>query len=617
MRLLLLSMPWAPAHRPSIQLAALQAYLRREAPELTVVSRHPYLPVARALGFATYQRICEKSWAGEALYSGLLFPELQAQSLAVAREQLGRGWSESALAEIQQLLAAQLAELAADPLLAASDLLGISVCFNQLTASLAAARMIKERYPGLPIVLGGSTCTPGAAASLLREIPTIDHVISGEGETPLLRLIRFLQGGDEAPGANVFSRGTPCPTTDPANCQQHDLDRLPLPDFDDYFAEIAGLGDEFFPELPVEFSRGCWWNRCAFCNLNLQWHGYRAKSAERMWAEIDSLRRRYHCLDFSFTDNALPPQQADAFFRRSAASGLDLRFFGEIRATVAAAALHAHARGGLQSVQIGIEALSDSLLLRMRKGVRTIDNLAAMKHALAAGMRADGNLILEFPSSTEAEVAETLACLELVLPYRPLTPATFFLGQGSPVWRQPREFGIQALTVHPVIRRLFPPRLQQHLDFLLLAARGDCQQQRRRWRPVRQKMDGWRRFHQGRPRPDLPALGLRDGGDFLLLRQERPEGPPLRHRLRGLSRRLYLACDSPRPRQALQEEFSTVSSDRLHAFLVEMQAKGLLFADDQRVLALAVPEDREQKTEVRSQKTEVSRQNAESASCKP
>ncbi|OQX20334.1 MAG: hypothetical protein BWK76_01800 [Desulfobulbaceae bacterium A2] len=596
MRLLLLSMPWAPAHRPSIQLATLHAYLRREAPEIEVHSRHPYLHVAQALGFAAYQRICDKSWAGEALYSGLLFPDLEEESLAVARTQLGRGWSKSSLRDIRQILASQLAGLAADPLVADCDLVGISVCFSQLTASLAAARALKARHPHLRIVLGGSTCTPGGGAALLRHMPSIDHVICGEGEAPLLQLCRFLQGREPSPGANVLGRGTPPPDIRPVACQQRSLDQLPLPDFDDYFAELAQLGNGFFPELPVEFSRGCWWNRCAFCNLNLQWHGYRAKSAERMWAEIDQLRARYGCLDFSFTDNALPPRPADAFFHRSASSGLGLHFFGEIRATVPAAALRAHACGGLRSVQIGIEALSDPLLRRMRKGVCTIDNIAAMKHALAAGMAADGNLILEFPSSTEAEAAETLAHLDIVLPFRPLKAATFFLGQGSPVWQHPRDFGLKALTVHPLIRRLFPRGLSQEFDFLMLAARGDRQMQRRRWQPVRQKMAQWQRFHQGRPRPDLPALSLRDGGDFLLLRQERLDAPPLRHRIRGLSRRIYLACDSPRPRQALHDEFPHLPADRLDAFLREMQAKRLLFADEERVLALAIPEDKRQQS---------------------
>ena len=45
--------------------------------------------------------------------------------------------------------------------------------------------------------------------------------------------------------------------------QLENLDHLPLPDFDDYFETLSGFSaaKRFFPTLPVEFSRGCWWQR--------------------------------------------------------------------------------------------------------------------------------------------------------------------------------------------------------------------------------------------------------------------------------------------------------------------------------------------------------------------
>nr|WP_254701526.1 hypothetical protein [Neorhizobium galegae] len=38
---------------------------------------------------------------------------------------------------------------------------------------------------------------------------------------------------------------------------------LPLPDFSDYFAELEQslYADRVYPGLPMEFSRGCWWQR--------------------------------------------------------------------------------------------------------------------------------------------------------------------------------------------------------------------------------------------------------------------------------------------------------------------------------------------------------------------
>ncbi len=116
------------------------------------------------------------------------------------------------------------------------------------------------------------------------------------------------------------------------------LDHLPVPDFEDYFATLAGLAPElrFFPTLPVEVSRGCWWQRerapgteggCEFCNLNLQWNGYRSKSPGRAVAEVDQLTRRHRLLSVAFMDNVLPRTSTAELLRGLAALNRDLSIF--------------------------------------------------------------------------------------------------------------------------------------------------------------------------------------------------------------------------------------------------------------------------------------------------
>ena len=70
-------MPWAIFNRPSIQLSALKEYLRRNLENSTVETYHPYLEAAKCIGIDTYHTLSENVWAGEALYSSLLFPELK------------------------------------------------------------------------------------------------------------------------------------------------------------------------------------------------------------------------------------------------------------------------------------------------------------------------------------------------------------------------------------------------------------------------------------------------------------------------------------------------------------------------------------------------------------
>jgi len=584
MQITLVSMPWAIFYRPSIQLGALAAYLADQA-DIRVNCVHLYLDIAQAIGFDLYNDICGSTWAGEAIYSALLFPGNKERARQLfARELPAHG---NAFARLLDIVEQETTGWLARQDLHSRGLVGFSVCFSQLLSSLYCASLLKQAYPELTIVFGGSACTPALGQSLLRSFPWLDYLIIGEGEQALAGLIHHLAANGPLPD-QVLTRQTPSPPPAATTGKQLDLDTLPCPDYSDYFNALARLGQPFVPELPIEFSRGCWWNKCSFCNLNQQWCGYRQRRHDRVVDDVHVLAARHQCLDFFFTDNALPPAEAADFFTKMGASNADYRFFAEIRAPRDMDACRLYQQGGLRSIQVGIEALSGSLLKKMRKGTSVMENIYAMKMAMALNIRLDGNLILEFPGSTEEEVRETLRMLRLLLPYRPLQAAAFFLGQGSPVYEHPRQYGISAITHHSNDRLLFPREILAGLDLLVKGYRGDRTRQKKLWRPVREQIKIWQRFHQDRRQKTRPALELRDGGDFLLIRQERPGQPALHHRMGGLSRRIYLACEKPIEKKRLLARFKTVKEDQLSQFLDSLATKGLLAADRDTCLALAV-----------------------------
>jgi ribosomal peptide maturation radical SAM protein 1 len=589
MKLALISMPWSIFNRPSIQLATLKGYLRQQLEQVEVKCCHPYLDTTAAIGLDNYRIISESSWAAEALYCGLLFPEQKPKARQVFRQSL-KGKPVPDYFELLPKLKEQLQNWLNRQDFSLCSLIGFSVCFSQLPSSLYAVQAIKRRWPDIPIVFGGSTCTQALGSSLLSIFPEIDFIITGEGEQPLKELLLHLYKKTPLSNANILARQQVAipSATRPINQEIANLANLPLPDFDDYFLQMKRCGLDFIPLLPLEFSRGCWWNKCTFCNLNLQWQGYRFKKHCQVLDEVKEMTQKYQCVDFTFADNALPTKEADLFFAVTADSGLDLRFFGEIRTLKKAASYIQYRKGGLSSVQIGIESLSDSLLKRMCKGTTVMDNVAAMKFALAAGMILEGNLILEFPDSTEQEVNETLWLLDIVLPFRPLAAAGFFLGHGSPVCNQPKKFGIKSIVQHPTNKKLYPANILKRLDMLIKSYRGDRTLQAARWKPVRDKIDRWHSFHDNRPDPSIPALSYRDGGTFLIIRQELPDRPPLHHRLRGRSRQIYLACEQQITRKELLSRFSQVTKKQLFAFLADLEQKNILYCNTISCLALAV-----------------------------
>jgi ribosomal peptide maturation radical SAM protein 1 len=604
MNISLISMPWPLFNRPSIQLGTLKAYLETNGDWLMVNTKHPYLEVASILGTELYHWISQNVWVSEALYAPLLFPEQRKSSEALAKNYAKKADSNIKKSfnfnDIHENLKSQLENWVSRCDWSRYKIIGFSVCFNSLLASLAAAKSIKKKHPHITIVFGGSLCAAAAGRSILDVFNFVDFVIQGEGEKGLLELCEFISGRHDKLPLNIFSTTSDqhqFELVDQAvNHQLPSLDALPVPDYNDYFSDKKKWFPDkpFIPVLPVEFSRGCWWNKCTFCNLNLQWFKYRYKKSSQMVDEIKALSTKYGCLDFTFTDNMIPPQESLHFFSQTNELNSDLSFFAEIRSLNEKKSIgdifSLYRRGGLSTIQVGIESLSNSLLKRMRKGTSVIENIATMRAAQEHSLELEGNLIIQFPGSTQSEVDETLENLDFVFSYSPLTSAAFFLGHDSPVYISPKKFGIKAIVNHANNTKIFPREILGKLNLIVHDYRGDRTVQKKIWHPVFSKIEKWQKYHEKRALSALhkPLLYYRDGGDFLLIRQELINGMVLNHRLKGASRQIYLFCTHIRTDNELFEEFPTIPQEKILTFLDDLAQKRLIFSDNNRYLALAV-----------------------------
>jgi ribosomal peptide maturation radical SAM protein 1 len=605
LKLALVSMPWSLFNRPSIQLGTLKAYLQREADWLAVQDLYPYLETADLLGPEIYHWISQNSWVCEALYSGILFPEQNEAAKNMILNHVKKADSKIKnnfiLANTKRLLEDQLDRLINTHDWQQYQLVGFSVCFNQLLASLAAARSLKKLYPQIKIVFGGSSCAGDVGRSLVNTFAEIDYIIEGEGEIPLLNLCEYLTDKRDDLPQSIFTKESLHASGHTVKIPGHtyqltSLDKLPIPDFQEYFQMKHSLFQKtpFIPILPIEFSRGCWWNKCSFCNLNLQWCGYRFKNPDQIVNEVQSLSKKHGCLDFTFTDNMLPLKESVKFFKMMKDLQVDLDFFAEIRINIdkegRRKVFDIYRQGGLSTIQVGIEALSSSLLKKLRKGVSAIENIAAMRKAVESGITLEGNLITQFPGSTQSEVEETLTNLDFVFPYLPLSIASFFLGHNSPVEKNPGKYGIKAVINHPNNAKLFPKQILNKMNMLVKDYRADRVHQRKIWKPVIRKVGHWQQHHRIRNESAIkrPLLSYRDGGDFLIIRQELESGTTLNHRLTGFSRKIYLYCTEINVKEDILKEFHMIPARKLLGFLDDLNKKRLMFIEDGKYLSLAV-----------------------------
>jgi ribosomal peptide maturation radical SAM protein 1 len=603
-RIALVSAPWPLFDRPSIQLGALKAFVERGLPGMQVDTFHVYLKVARAVGYPVYHAVSESSWIAESAYAALLYPD---RVKTLTRYWMRKCRRNPRLKSLDFEDFCRQIEAASVEFLETQDwsryfLAGFSICLSQLTSSLYFIREMKRRFPRLPVVAGGSACAGALGESLVRSFSEIDYLISGEGEMPLLQLVEAVRGCDAAlqkldiPG--LIQNGRPAGGNGPQ--QIPNLDDLPVPDYGDYFRDLAsmGSGHVFMPRIPVEMSRGCWWNKrgngCAFCNLNLQWRGYRAKTPERTVQEIETLVNRHQVLSLSFMDNLLPAGRLKDRFNEIEELGLDLRMFCELRAGTSRAELEAMGAAGMREVQVGIEGLSTGLLTKINKGTTAIENLKIMKNCESWRLPdLKGNLILGFPSSDAGDVEETLHNLDFAFPFRPLKGIELWLGYGSPLWHNPGRYGIRLKGNHPDYRYLFPVEEFKGLRLMMLGYQGGINEQRRMWKPVRKKLEEWAAFYgQMHMEPGFePILSYRDGKRFMIIRERRLNEETMTHRLEGSSRGIYLFCETQRSIAEIVERFSNIGEDRIRPFLRMMVDKRLMFCERDRYLALAVPRD--------------------------
>jgi hypothetical protein len=274
-----------------------------------------------------------------------------------------------------------------------------------------------------------------------------------------------------------------------------------------------------------------------------------------------------------------------------AASGKDYRLFCEIRAGTPRTLLEKMKRAGVVELQIGIEALSSSLLKKLNKGTAAIENLQIMKLCEELELFNSSNLILGFPGSDRQDVEETLRNLDFALPFRPMRAVEFWLGLGSPVWQYPRKFNVRAVYNHPNWSILLPAEVAKRVPLMIQAYRGDRTVQRKLWKPVRDRLSEWKRtYEELRCRPDAsPILSYRDGKEFLIIRQRRLGADPMNHRLVGASRQIYLFCEQPRPLAEILQGFPLFDESQTRAFLTMMVDKKLMFTENERYLSLAIP----------------------------
>ncbi|MBE4751755.1 RiPP maturation radical SAM protein 1 [Corallococcus sp. ZKHCc1 1396] len=625
MKVCLVALPWSMYRHPSAALGTLSAFLRQQEPGVEVETRSEFLEAALAIGIPLYDRISQSFALGELLYTALLFPErrehVRAYFAKTMEERDGpfegaggeligaslRGpeptWA-SAFDGVLGQLDAHL-DRVVEAMAGRYALVGLTTCFGQLFANLAFSQRLARRSPGTRILLGGSTVSDKVGPSLLKEFDFLDYIIQGEGERPLAALVHQLrEGNPDLTGLKgILSReGARANGARAELWEVGNMDDLPLPDYDEYAAKAEQANLLWL--ITIEGSRGCWWDRtkrtgnpkntCYFCNLNVQWNGYRQKRSERVVSEVVALNERYANNVLFFLDNIIRAKGIEELAQGLIDTRKDFILFYEMRANVKPHELGLLHEAGLRFVQFGIESLSPTYLERIGKGTSVIANLQVMKLCHELGITNGANLLTHFPGGTAEEVEETRRnILEYALAYEPLSPNPFWLGRGSTLDALRKEYGLTNFRNADFYRVGLPEAVYERLELMDLSF--DNPTEPADWSSVYQACKLWSgAYAAARATEYRHLLSYLDGGTSMRIFDART-GQLRNTVLRGLERDVYLDCLEIKKWEELKARFvdtGRTSASGLQAMLEGWNAMRLLYREGEkfeasRFLALA------------------------------
>jgi hypothetical protein len=218
-RLCLAAMPWLAIDTPSMQVGILRRRVDDACPSVQVSEYHGGIRWAEHLlavsrGELTprhYQQLAYKGLPhglGDWVFAGSLYgdPQWRVEQL---REHARRWTLDLELAERMRTMAdAFVADAATEILAGEPDIVGFTTTFMQTVPSLAVARELKRRRPGLVVVFGGSNCDGPMGHALHRSHSFVDYVVRGEGEVAFPELLARIESVLRRPTSLACAGGT-------------------------------------------------------------------------------------------------------------------------------------------------------------------------------------------------------------------------------------------------------------------------------------------------------------------------------------------------------------------------------------------------------------------------
>ena len=340
------------------------------------------------------------------------------------------------------------------------QLIGVSVaCMSQIIPSFTLAKLVRDNFPDIKIVFGGQVFN--RLIDHIRRVPSlfeyVDYFVDHEGETALLKLIRYLEGQgnlEEVPNLTYFDENMQTPKSN-GILHIERMEDLPVPDFSDLDLTKYLSPKAILPYQPV---RGCYWHRCTFCNhFAIHPPEVRKKNPEQFVKEMTTLIERYGASGFTIVNEGLEPYLLNEYAKAIIKANLDTKWYvgGRLDARIDRETLDNLKNSGCKKVYFGLESGSQKVLNAMHKGITLRHARRILSDCGDLGLAVHLFIMLGFPTETFEELETSKPFLYECAKLIPREGFTFYISvfQLKPctcVFEIPREFKIKSISMQEV-----------------------------------------------------------------------------------------------------------------------------------------------------------------------
>jgi radical SAM superfamily enzyme YgiQ (UPF0313 family) len=336
------------------------------------------------------------------------------------------------------------------------DVVGISMVYSaQSVNALVLGMLLKERLPGIHITMGGAYLTQWALQMEEEQYSFLftatDSVVCGEGEDPLVQLLDCRQKGAflaDVPNLIYREEETGRIRRSPTLVFT-DLEAQAPPDFSD-----LDLNRYLIPEpvLPYMLTRGCYWQRCGFCQNRIGKYRprpYQQVPVDKAVEELTDLTRKYNCRHFHFCSDVIDTNYLETFSKRLMDEQVPIFWQTNLRAEkeFSSNLCRQLAKAGMTSVAVGLESGCQDTLDDMDKGLDISTLAQTLEHFYDAGVATQVTGIFGFPGESEAGARLTIDFLEKHMPsISGFDLQLLLVLPGMPMHNDPAGYGVNLIS---------------------------------------------------------------------------------------------------------------------------------------------------------------------------